>query len=562
MSNLKYRLLLIGAMCLVSLAALFPRTKTIRAYDSKTGTFRPQEVRYIPLKKGLDLSGGMYFSLGIDDANQRVPIGNRKEAIERAVKTVRTRIDGMGVSETVVQTVGDDQIVVQIPGIEDPQRARGLVEEQAFLEFLIVDESKALERSLGRLDAVIKQRGLASTVNTVGGDTAQSKSVTGLEGLLKSDTGKKVASANTKADSAAADSVVKPGGALSSIVQVSPSGMPGEYVVASKDFDKVRMYFADSAVRAALPPGKRVIMGRDSLPLGNTVYNTFYVTDAKPMLDGSGLTKAQPNQSPTDGTIVSFELNNEAGRQFRRATSNNINKNMAIVLDNMVMGQPPVIRGAIGTRGQITMGGKDLAAAQDLALVLNAGALPVKLKIEEQRQIGPSLGEDSIKKGMTAGVIGIVLVVLIMAVYYRFSGLLAVGSLALYVLFTAAILASFGAALTLPGLAGFVLSIGIAVDANVLIFERIREELDHGKTVRTAIDEGFRHAMPAIIDSNVSTILTAAVLYQFGTGPVKGFAVTLVAGIVASLVSSIFVVRTFYLLWLNRHRGAAQTLSI
>src|ERR1043165_2022785 len=276
MSNLKYRLLLIGAMCLVSLAALFPRTKTIRAYDPATGQFRPKAVRYVPLKKGLDLSGGMYFSLGIDDANQRVPISNRKEAIERAVKTVRTRIDGMGVSETVVQTVGDDQIVVQIPGIEDPARARGLVEEQAFLEFLIVDESQALEKSLGRLDAVIKQRGLASSV---GGDTAQSKSVTGLEGLLKSDTPKKVATA----DAAAQDTAVKPGGALSSIVQVSPSGMKGEYVVESKNFDAVRYYFSDSAVRAALPPGKRVVMGRDSLPLGNATYNTFYVTDAKPI---------------------------------------------------------------------------------------------------------------------------------------------------------------------------------------------------------------------------------------------------------------------------------------
>jgi preprotein translocase subunit SecD len=558
MSNLKYRLLLIGAMCLASLAALFPRTKTIRVYDPKSGTFRPQEVRYIPLKKGLDLSGGTYFSLGIDDAQQRIPITNRKEAIERAVKTVRTRIDGMGVSETVVQTVGDDKIVVQIPGIEDPARARSLVEEQAFLEFLIVDKTQALEKSLGRLDAVIKQRGLSVAIGN--GDTAQSKALNGLEGLLRSDSGKKVAKGGAAADSA--DTAVKPGGALSSIVQVSPSGMAGEYVVESKNFDAVKYYFADSAVKAALPPGKRVVMGRDSLPLGNTVYNTFYVTDAKPMLDGSGLTKAQPNQSPTDGTIVEFELNNEAGRIFRRQTSNHINDYMAIVLDNMVMGQPPVIRGSIGTRGQITMGGKDLAAAQDLALVLNAGALPVKLKIEEQRQIGPSLGEDSIHKGATAGIIAVALVVLIMGGYYRFSGMLAIGSLALYVLFTAAILASFGAALTLPGLAGFVLSIGIAVDANVLIFERIREELDHGKTVRTAIDEGFRHAMPAIVDSNVSTILTAAVLYQFGTGPVQGFAVTLVAGIVASLVTSIFVVRTFYLLWLNRQRGVAQTLSI
>jgi preprotein translocase subunit SecD len=557
MSNLKYRLLLIGALVLVSLAALFPRTKTIRAYDPKTGTFRPQEVRYIPLKKGLDLSGGMYFALGIDDAAMRVPVTNRKEAIERALKPIRTRVDGMGVSETVVQTVGDDQIVVQIPGAEDPARARSLVEQQAFLEFLIVDRSGALEKSLGRLDAVIKQRGLATAMGKTG-DTAKAAAVTGLEGLLKTDTANKVASAKT--DSAQADSV-KPGGALSSIIRVSPTGMVGEYVVESKDFDAIKYYFADSAVKAALPPGKRVVIGRDSLPIGNAIYRTFYVTDSKPLIDGSGLTKAQPTQSPTDGTIVSFELNNEAGRTFGRGTRQNIDRNMAIVLDGMVI-TAPVIRGPITTRGQITMGGKDLAAAQDLALVLQAGALPVKLKIEEQRQIGPSLGEDSIRKGITAGLIGIALVILIMVVYYRFSGMLAVLSLGLYVLFTAAILASFGAALTLPGLAGFVLSIGIAVDANVLIFERIREELDHGKTIRTAIDEGFRHAMPAIIDSNVSAILTSAVLYQFGTGPVKGFAVTLVAGIVASLVTSIFVVRTFYLLWLNRQRGAAQTLSI
>jgi preprotein translocase subunit SecD len=207
------------------------------------------------------------------------------------------------------------------------------------------------------------------------------------------------------------------------------------------------------------------------------------------------------------------------------------------------------------------MGGKDLAAAQDLSLVLRAGALPVPLRVAEVRSIGPSMGQDSINAGIRAGVIAVVLVILIMVVYYRFSGVLAVAALGLYVLYTLAALAGFDAVLTMPGLAGFVLSIGIAVDANVLIFERIREEMVRGKTIRTSIDEGFRHAMPAIIDSNVSTILTAAVLYQYGTGPVKGFAVTLIAGIAASLFTSIFVVRTFYLLWLQRSRGA-QTLSI
>ncbi|MBK6305479.1 MAG: SecD/SecF family protein translocase subunit [Gemmatimonadetes bacterium] len=176
------------------------------------------------------------------------------------------------------------------------------------------------------------------------------------------------------------------------------------------------------------------------------------------------------------------------------------------------------------------MGGRDLQAAQDLALVLRAGSLPVPLKIAEVRQIGASLGQDSISKGGLAMVIAVGLVIAIMIGYYRFSGMIAVAALVLYVIFTMAILAGFGAVLTLPGLAGFVLSIGIAVDANVLIFERIREELDHGKTVRTAIEEGFQHAMSAILDTSVTTILGGAVLYQYGTGPVKGFAVTLSPG--------------------------------
>ncbi|NCW45455.1 MAG: SecD/SecF family protein translocase subunit [Gemmatimonadaceae bacterium] len=202
-----------------------------------------------------------------------------------------------------------------------------------------------------------------------------------------------------------------------------------------------------------------------------------------------------------------------------------------------------------------------LQAAQDLALVLRAGALPVPLKVAEVRQIGASLGNDSINKGMIALVVAFALVLGIMVGYYRFSGALAVAALILYMVYTLAMLAGFNAVLTLPGLAGFVLSIGIAVDANVLIFERIREELEHGKSVRLAVEEGFKHALSAIVDTSAATILSGMVLYQYGTGPVRGFAVTLVAGLVASLFTAIFVTKTFFLLWLNRARGD-QTLSI
>jgi preprotein translocase subunit SecD len=234
---------------------------------------------------------------------------------------------------------------------------------------------------------------------------------------------------------------------------------------------------------------------------------------------------------------------------------------MAILLDGRVQGRPPVIQSRIGRNGQITLGGKSLQEAQDLALTLKAGALPIPLKIVEERQVGASLGSDSIRQGITAGVVGTLLVILIMVGYYRLSGVLAVLALGLYLLFTLGGLSMIDATLTLPGLAGIVLSIGIAVDANVLIFERIREELLHGKTVRLAVDEGFKHAMNAIIDSNVSTVLTALFLFQFGTGPVKGFAVTLIMGIIASMITAIFVTRTFFMIWLQR-RPALSTLSI
>ncbi|HVX39121.1 MAG TPA: protein translocase subunit SecD [Gemmatimonadaceae bacterium] len=564
---LKYRVLTIVALCALSIWALFPRNVTTQVRGSD-GLLHDVTSRHVPLKPGLDLEGGTYLALEVDDSKQAIPANKKADAIERALKTVRTRMDGFGVSESQVAKEGDNRIVVQIPGIQDEARARQLVEEQAFLEFKITDKTQALERDLGRLDQVVKQRGL-TPAGATGGAAAPASTEKGIQGLLKTadtskkpDSAKAVASAATKKDStaAAADTAkAQPGGAFSSLLQ--QGGMPGEFYVSLDNENTLKKYLADSVVLSALPPGKTFLPSTDTTVLGGKTYRAWYLTDAKAIMTGDHVNDAQPNQSQLDGTVVEFTLDNEGGRRFRNETGKHVGDYMAIVLDGRVMGRPPVIQSAIGTRGQITMGGKGLAAAQDLALVLRAGALPVPLRVAQSNVIGPSLGTDSIHKGITAGIIAVALVVLIMLGYYRFSGMLAVGGLILYVLYTLAALAGFDATLTLPGLAGFVLSIGMAVDANVLIFERIREELARGKTVRTSIDEGFRHAMPAIVDSNVSTILTAAVLYQYGTGPVKGFAVTLIAGIVASLVTSVFVVRTFYMLWLNRSRGA-QTLSI
>jgi preprotein translocase subunit SecD len=484
-------------------------------------------------------------------------------AIDRAIKTVRTRIEGFGVSESVVQKEGNDRIAVEIPGYDDPQRAEDLVKQQAYLQFLITDKTQALDKVLPRFDQIVRQAGLVASKPGATGAKAPT-AAGGLQGLLTGgDTAKGATlgkAGKGGADTTSADTLADKNGPFSSAI-IGGSAMPGEYFVPFDKVPDIVSYLQLPAIQQAMPPGKQLLWGTDSSQIGGQWYRSLYMTDTRAITTGADIKSARPSQTPTDGTVVEFELDNVGGRKFRIETGKHINDYMAIVLDGRVMGRPPVIQSAIGTRGQITLGGKPLAAAQDLALVLNAGALPVPLKVAQAVVIGPRLGRDSIRQGFTAGVIAIIAIVLIMSIYYRFAGLLAVGGLGIYVLYTMATLAGFDAVLTLPGLAGLVLSIGIAVDANVLIFERIREELDRGKTVRTAIDEGFRHAMPAIVDSNVSTVLTASVLYQWGSGPVRGFAVTLIAGVVASMFAAIFVVRTFFLLWLNRSRGA-QTLSI
>jgi preprotein translocase subunit SecD len=548
-NNIRNRLLVILVLVVASGWALWPRTVTVRERNAKTGLFHDTTIKSVPLKKGLDLQGGMYLALEVDDS--KGVVANKAEAIDRALKVVRNRIDEFGVSEPVVQKVGTDRIVVELPGVDDRARAEGLVQSSAFLQFQITDKTQAFDKALGRLDAVVKQSGGATLAAAK--DTGKAASPLNL--FSAADSGK-AKSDSTKKDTTVATAT---GGPFSKLIQ--PGQIPGEYLVAKPDVATLQSYLDRKEVQAALPPGKSLHWGSEDLSAGNTVYATLYLVDSRPIITGEYLTDAKPGNDPTEGQFVSFTLNNEGGRRFRSETGKHIGDYMAIVLDDRVMGKPPVIQSAIGTRGQITMRGAALQKTQDLALVLRAGALPVPLKIVESRSIGSSLGADSIRDGIHAGVAGVTLVVLIMLLYYRFSGMLAVVALLLYLLFTLALLAGLEATVTLPGLAGLVLSVGIALDANVLIFERIREEMVHGKTVRASIDEGFKHAMSAIVDSNVSTVLTALVLFEVGTGPVKGFAVTLMAGIAASMVSSIFVVRTFFLLWLNRTRGA-QTLSI
>jgi preprotein translocase subunit SecD len=574
-ASIRSRVIVIALLTIGSIYFLFPRTVTIRE-PGANGVMRDTAITRVPLKRGLDLQGGMHLALELDQSKQ--VSSDPKRDIDLALTVLRKRIDEFGVEEPLIQKAGDERIVVELAGITQPERAKAIVQRSAFLEFRITDKTNALEKALPAMDRTLRSMGIK-------GEATQGKP-SAVEQLL-GDTGKKAAAAKTAGkaagkaagkpapkdagtpaakDTAKADSGALSGGVLEGLIQsagaVAGTSTPGEYVVPEPAYPRVDSLLNIPQVARQLPRGLVFRWSSAPTSIGVQPYRFLYVLDDRPIVTGANLEDAQATiDQLTQGAIVTFQLDRAGGRKFGEETGRHVGDFMAILLDGRVQGRPPVIQSRIGRNGQITLGNKSLQEAQDLALTLKAGALPIPLKIVEERQVGATLGADSIKDGITAGLVGTAMVVLIMLVFYRLSGALAVLALALYILFTLGGLSMIDATLTLPGLAGIVLSVGIAVDANVLIFERIREELLHGKTVRLAVDEGFKHAMNAIIDSNVSAVLTALFLFQFGTGPVKGFAVTLIMGIAASMITAVFVTRTFFMIWLQR-RPTMATLSI
>ncbi|HET6836969.1 MAG TPA: protein translocase subunit SecD [Gemmatimonadales bacterium] len=551
--TLRTRLLLIAALIALSVFYLIPRNVTVRERDAATGVMTDRTEQRVPLKLGLDLQGGMHLALELDQSKQ--VSADPKRDLDLALTVLRKRIDEFGVTEPLIQKVGNERIVVELAGITDPARAKAIVQRSAFLEFKITDETAALEKAIPAMDRTLRNLGVKGE-----GAPEQPSAV---QQLLGGDTARVGAKDTTARDSAAKDTSAVPGGVLAGLIQpAGAGGVPGEYMVPETAFPRVDSMLSLPAVARHLPRGTILRWNAAPTSVGVQPVRFLYALQEKSIVTGSNLVDAQAQLDQlTNGPIVTFELDRIGGRKFGEETGKHVGDYMAILLDGRVQGRPPVIQSRIGRNGQITLGGKNLQEAQDLALTLKAGALPIPLKIIEERQVGPTLGEDAIRSGILSGIIGTLFVVAIMVLYYRTAGVLAIGALALYVLLTLGALAMLDATLTLPGLAGLVLSIGIAVDANVLIFERIREELAAGKTVPLAVNEGFRHAMSAIIDSNVSTVLTGLFLFQFGTGPVKGFAVTLILGIIASMITAVFVTRTFFMLWLNR-KPAMATLSI
>jgi preprotein translocase subunit SecD len=535
------------------------------------------------VKLGLDLQGGMHLVLEVDDPEGTMSMEARSDAIDRSERIIRNRIDELGVEEPIVQKVGQDRLIVELAGIDDEARARELVGQTAMLEWKLVRPISAVEGALGRIDRAIVAALGADSLRALGraietedaprddvedllfgtpapGEPDPTVDPGEVEEVDPQEVDEEAEAAlqeiEDEADLAAEELALRPFTSL-----LLSSGGDGEFLVLNEEYPLARMFLELPEVQAVLPRDISLQFHWEPMAIGGQIYRALFVLERNPFITGEMLEDASATRDQQfNQAIVQFELSRAGGRLFGDVTGRHIGDRIAIVLDDEVV-SAPVVRSRIGARGQIELGQADMEEARDLALVLRAGALPAPLRIMEERTVGPSLGQDSIDQGMRAGLIGLAMIVLIMIVYYRFTGVLAILALSVYVALVLGGLAALNATLTLPGIAGLILSIGMAVDANVLIFERIREELAEGRAVRTAVDEGFGHALSAIVDANITTLITALILFQFGTGPVRGFAVTLSIGIIASFFTALYVTRTLYLVYL-RGKKATDTLSI
>ena len=370
-----------------------------------------------------------------------------RNAVSQGLETIRNRVDEFGVSEPTIQVQGEQRILIQLPGIKDPERAIKLIGKTARLEFKLLDEGKSVQ----------------------------------------------------------------------------------------------------DALKGNIPAGDEILYERVENKETGEVTREPYLVKKHTVLTGDTLTSAEVrfDSNQFNEPYVAISFNSVGAMIFQEVTAANVNKRLAIVLDNNVY-SAPVIQGAIaGGNAQIT-GRFTTEDARDLAIILRAGALPAPVVILENRTVGPSLGRDSINKGISSIALGAILVLVFIVIYYRLSGFIAVTALVMNIVLLIGVLAYFDAALTLPGIAGILLTVGMAIDANVLIFERIREEVRLGKTVRAAIEAGFAKAFRTIVDANITTFIAAVVLFQFGTGPIKGFAITLCIGIAASMFTAVFVSRTIF----------------
>ncbi|MDA0336768.1 MAG: protein translocase subunit SecD, partial [bacterium] len=571
-----WKLLLILALVASAIYHLYP---TVEYYqldgDARQQMEHDRPTTYYDLQKrainlGLDLQGGIHLVMEVQ--TEGLEPEEARDAVDRAQEVIRNRVDQFGVAEPTIQRQGENRIIVELPGLQDVERAKSLIGQTALLEFQLLEPDEDRDRLLQRIDGVLT----AGESHTKVGNGDENGADSGADATSMDAPAETAAEAPsifgdaTDAGTAGeagtesglfSDSGEQPepsAGLLSRLVRIG-----SEVGVLQRDLAAVKSLLADPRAQSLIPSDVEfVFTSRPEGPAG-ALYYLVYLVRVRPEMTGGMIADAQVTIGQSieymGQPIVDLWTTDDGVQRFRMITGAHIGERLAIVLDGTVYSAPTIQSKIMNGRSIITGSGTQ-EEAKDLAIVLRAGALPAKVDIIEDRTVGPSLGHDSIEQGRMAGLISMVLVAVFMVLYYRLAGIVADVALALNVLFVMAVLAGFHATLTLPGIAGIILTIGMAVDANVLIFERIREELRAGKTVRAAIDAGYGNALSAIIDANITTFIVGIVLYEFGTGPIRGFALTLCIGIVSSLFTALVVTRTIFALWTSR--STVTSLSI
>ena len=547
---------------------------TKKGEEKKTFLKENPKIASKSINFGLDLAGGTAITLEIDKSG--VKGDDIKDIQEQSLEIIRNRVDQYGLSEPQISPSGDDRIVVELAGVDD-STAKALVGSTAKLEFKILAEAEKFTQVVGLIDQYLTRQTTDIVADSAATDSTAKDSTVAKADSAK-DTTKILSDDELLGKAPAAEVAATDSAKDSSQVEAQPASEVGIALsayymsfgnggfIAEENVEKVKKLLETEGVQKLIPRDVAFAFGSGLEPVqrdSKIKAKRLYLLKRRAEMAGDDVSDARPYRVG-DGTnagevAVSLKFSGIGPKKFSAVTAANIGKQMAIVLDNQVI-SAPVIRDRIPNgEAQIT-GLDDMAEANRLAVVLRAGALKAPMKIIESRSVGATLGEENIVQGFGSGAIGLILCLVFMVAYYRLGGLIASFGMVINTLVTAAVMSVFNATLTLPGIAGFILVVGMSLDANVIIYERIREEIKNGLTARAAVAKGYDRAFSAILDSNLTTVLTGLILYKIGTGSVKGFGLTLTIGILTSLFCAITVTRAI-LDWKLAKRDAT-TLSI
>lgn len=574
MSSHKWRLGLTGVLIILALIAFWDTFRLWTMSDSDRATMQEQDpdkllgLQQSAIRLGLDLQGGIHVVLRVK--SEEVDEAARDGAVDRAIQVIRNRIDGLGVAEPVIQKQGDDRIIVDLPGYTDPERAVELIGQTAVLEFKLLETLDNANLILARIDSVVaaheaRQAG-ESGAQTPPAPTPESDQPEGItdtaaDDILAELLGESARDTMDFGFDESLDIIDEERPFTSKLENSLYNNNTGvywpAYTVSRDDRQRLERWLSLPEVQRVIPIDVQFAFSTRSEIRNQRQIYELYLLRRKVEFVGRYLENVRFGRDEYGKPKVDFQLSGDGAARFADLTGRSINKPLAIMLDNKVE-SAPFISSKIRRNGTITMGSSaTIENAVNLEIVLKAGSLPAPVEIIEKNVVGATLGADSIRKGFYSSLFGLIIVLLYIAVYYRLSGLIADIGLLFNVFFLLAVMAGLGATLTMPGIAGIILTVGISVDSNILIFERIREELRTGKTVRAAIDAGYERAFVAIFDSHVTTLITAGALFLFGSGPIRGFAVTLFWGVTISLYTAYIITKAIFDI-----RKGYKTLSI